>query len=86
MCFLHKRKRESDKIPDKCVSENNEQGKEAAAKHNVHVSNFLNDLAAQFVYPNSYTKYYIHTQRQQTCFIFRHTHLGSHHLKISSLM
>lgn len=47
------------------MSENNEQGKEAAAKHNIHVSNFLNDLTAQFVYPNSSTKYYIHTQWQQ---------------------
>lgn len=47
------------------MSENSEQGKEAAAKHNVCVSNSLNDLAAQFVYPNSNTKYHIHTQRQQ---------------------
>lgn len=67
------------------MSENNEQGKEAAAKHNIHVSNFLNDLTAQFVYPNSSTKYYIHTQRQQLA-LFSDTHLGSHHLKISSLM
>lgn len=39
------------------MSENNEQGKEAAAKQNIRVRNFLNDLAAQFVYHNSNTKY-----------------------------
>lgn len=65
------------------MSENNEQRKDAAAKHKIRVSNFLNDLAAQFVYLNSNIKYYIHTQRQLALFI-RHTHLGCHHLKISS--
>lgn len=47
------------------MSKDSEQGKEAAAKHNICASNFLNDLAAQFVYPNSNTKYHINIQRQQ---------------------